>query len=274
MKKTTVDLDKTPEWVIGKWYYIAKKEIAEWNTLDCIEKGIYYSLAFSRRTASTEGKHERNDPTRNVLEPWEAKILYPECKDTAPDGVDWSAPELTLPKCLTKDEFEALEGDTVIFWCGNRFVLDGPKNGLDFWSGSELESAFFLTKADAETFKELYEADEIEFSEGTWVTAGTQSEISKLRTLIQFLEAKNTELLAENQSLEYANNILKNDCDSYEKETIALRDVVDLLTAQNESMATTFDGLHSKFDKAVHELTLAKEIIANLAIRLQNHENV
>ena len=98
--------------------------------------------------------------------------------------------------------------------------------------------------------------------------------VSSLRVERVALTKENAELLAENQSLEYANNILKNDCDSYEKETIALRDVVDLLTAQNESMATTFDGLHSKFDKAVHELTLAKEIIANLAIRLQKHENV
>lgn len=279
MRKTVVNLNEIPAWEIGKSYYLAKEELQGWHTLKATD-GNPYPLVLSGRTATTDGRHSVSDPVRTVLEPWEAAILYPECKDTAPDGVDWSAPELVLPKCLTKYEFEALGEGTKIFWCGNRFVLDGKKNGLGFWSGSALESGFFLTESEAQTFKELYEADEIEFTNDTW-RMKQSDRASELREVIQNLEeknaafiAKNAELLADNQSLEYANNILGNDCDSYEKETIALRDIVDLLTVQNKSMATTFDGLHSKFDEAVHDLMLAKEIIANLAIRLQANENV
>ena len=98
-----VDLARIPKWEVGKWYYF---EIAlEWVSLVTYTKKESYNYPMIvsvsnrdyTRAFTHSGLHALEDKTRTLLEPWEAAILYPECKETAPDGVDWSEPETSEP---------------------------------------------------------------------------------------------------------------------------------------------------------------------------------
>lgn len=87
--------------------------------------------------------------------------------------------EVSLPKCLTKDEFEALEYDSEVFYYSNSksFVQVTIKGECidDAYAENCYLSGLFLYRYEAETFKQLHKAGLLEFKNDTWVIAPASS---------------------------------------------------------------------------------------------------
>ncbi len=87
--------------------------------------------------------------------------------------------EVSLPKCLTKEEFEALEyGCEVFYYSAHKVTVRSLVKGASF-DDAYIEdcqvSGLFLYRYEAETFKQLHKAGLLEFKNDTWVIAPASS---------------------------------------------------------------------------------------------------
>ncbi len=116
-----------------------------------------------------------------------------------------------LPKCLTKDEFEALDARTVIFWSSLLATLGDIKRNIgtrDYKEGQKV-SGVFLTPTDAQTFQGLYEAGAIEFVDGTWTETEQVPDETQLK--LENSEHRRIDSEIKNQNLSEDNARLRSD---------------------------------------------------------------
>lgn len=198
----TVDLNRIPKWEVGKWYVFKRTNPLKWQMLMNIDELQTECLEASDANFTKDGRFYKGDDFgRTLLEPWEALAMYPECKESAPDGVDWSEPE-SEPDGMPTPEASPL-----------------PENGISFE-----ETVALATK---EIFKKLYTAPmPNDLFEQNRALLARNSELEATCDRLQYFEAENKELREENKSL----------IKSYETVCDLLKEKTFDITTQNERL--------------------------------------